>query len=91
MQIQAEHMIRNRKIKRSQRRIITDQRRIRVIQVKDTMKQAVRMAKAAGKAIEYRGPLNRANIVSVSIFSKIKILTEEMYKLSYCNLDRIRK
>ncbi|EJD76094.1 integrin alpha pat-2 [Loa loa] len=62
MQIRTEHRVRNRKIKRSQHQILTDQRRIRVIQAKDNMKQAVRMAKAAGKAIEYKGPLSRANI-----------------------------
>lgn len=65
-QIQAQHMIDRRKIKRSHQQMHTDQRRTRVIQAKDNMKQAVRMAKAAGKAIEYKGPLNRANIVSFS-------------------------
>uniref|UniRef100_A0A1I8EW13 Integrin_alpha2 domain-containing protein n=1 Tax=Wuchereria bancrofti TaxID=6293 RepID=A0A1I8EW13_WUCBA len=63
MQIRSEHMIRRPKIKRSQQQMLTDQRRIRVVQAKDSMKQAVKMAKAAGKAIEYRGPLNRANIL----------------------------
>ncbi|VDO48601.1 unnamed protein product, partial [Brugia timori] len=50
MQIRSEHMTRRRKIKRSHKQMLTDQRRIRVVQAKDNMKQAVKMAKAAGKA-----------------------------------------
>ncbi|MCP9258717.1 Integrin alpha pat-2 [Dirofilaria immitis] len=62
MQTQTQNIIRRQKTKRSHQQMLTDKRRTRVIQAKDNMKQAVRLAKAAGKAIEYRGPLNRANI-----------------------------
>uniref|UniRef100_A0A915PYQ2 Integrin alpha-2 domain-containing protein n=1 Tax=Setaria digitata TaxID=48799 RepID=A0A915PYQ2_9BILA len=62
MQIRAQHMTQRRKVKRWQKEMLSEQRRIRVIQAKDNMKQAVKMAKAAGKAIEYKGPLNRASI-----------------------------
>lgn len=72
--IQLHHAIRSRKNKRSHQRNQNDQRRIRIVQVKDNMKHAVKMAKAAGKAIEYKGPLNRANIVSSLI-----IITSQLY------------
>lgn len=71
MQIHTHRISRSEKMKRSQQQMIADQRRIRVVKARDNMKQAVRMAKVAGKAIEYRGPLSRASIVSFST-SKLK-------------------
>lgn len=65
MRIHDKRMIGSRKIKRSQQQMMADHRKTRVVQAKDSMKQAVRIAKTAGKAIEYRGPLSRANIVSL--------------------------
>lgn len=69
LRVRASHVVMRRALERSQQQLIIDERRARAIQAKSDMKQAVKSAKAAGKAIEYRGPLSRATIVSC-IFKK---------------------
>uniref|UniRef100_A0A915C439 Integrin alpha-2 domain-containing protein n=1 Tax=Parascaris univalens TaxID=6257 RepID=A0A915C439_PARUN len=46
----------------AKRRMRVEERSARSIQAKNDMKHAVKLAKAAGSAIEYKGPLSRATI-----------------------------
>ncbi|VDM40683.1 unnamed protein product [Toxocara canis] len=67
---QYEEYMRRRRVRQvdddwshTRRRIrVEEQRSARAIQAKNDMKHAVKMAKAAGSAIEYKGPLSRATI-----------------------------
>lgn len=62
-----KYMRKIKKIKRSSAgNNLRDERRARMIQSKNDMKNAVKMAKSAGSAVEYKGPLSRATIVSSS-------------------------
>lgn len=69
-----KYMRKIKKIKRSSAgNNLRDERRARMIQSKNDMKNAVKMAKSAGSAVEYKGPLSRATIVSSSfnLFHKV--------------------
>ncbi|VDK51924.1 unnamed protein product, partial [Gongylonema pulchrum] len=68
------HIIQRLGTAKPQQQMIIDERRARAIQTKTDMKQAVKMAKAAGRAIEYKGPLSRATVVSSFIITIINII-----------------